>query len=54
MTPETPATIREWADATLGPRTPLRALARAHAEMSELLLELTGAAAPRVTEDPAA
>lgn len=46
MTLETPATIRAWADATFGPRTPLRALARAHAEMSELLLELTGAADP--------
>lgn len=46
MTLETPTTIRAWADATFGPRTPLRALARAHAEMSELLLELTGAADP--------
>lgn len=44
--PETPTTIREWADATFGPRTPQRALARAHAEMSELLLELTGPADP--------
>lgn len=46
MPAETPQTIRAWADATFGPRTPLRALARAHAEMSELLLELTGAADP--------